>query len=63
LVVSRGSRPRASFAGLVEEVQRHRSGVEVTRRYEFHCRAARELAQEFFDARKVLALLVSQALL
>lgn len=28
---------------------------EINRRYEFHCRAARSLAEEYFDSRKVLA--------
>jgi hypothetical protein len=35
---------------------------EIGRRYEFHCRAAQDLAAEFFDARKVLASLVERAL-
>jgi len=38
------------------------AGVEaLDRRYEHHCRVARELAQEYFDARKVLAALVEDA--
>lgn len=35
---------------------------EIDRDYERHCRAARELAEEFFDARKVLTSLVERAL-
>ncbi|HEV7902403.1 MAG TPA: hypothetical protein VGO96_01075, partial [Pyrinomonadaceae bacterium] len=35
---------------------------EINRRYAFHCRAAREVACEFFDARKVLTHLVERAL-
>ena len=35
---------------------------EVNRRYEFHCRAARQLAEEYFDARRVLSRLVEQAI-
>ena len=31
---------------------------EINRRYEFHCQAARELAEEYFDARKVLRHLI-----
>jgi hypothetical protein len=39
------------------------AGVEeIGRRYEFHCRAARDVAAEYFDARKVLAALVEAAL-
>jgi hypothetical protein len=39
------------------------AGVEeVGRRYDFHCRAARNLAEEFFDARKVLPSLLERAL-
>jgi hypothetical protein len=36
--------------------------AEVGRRYELHCRQARAIAEEFFDARRVLARLVEQAL-
>jgi hypothetical protein len=36
--------------------------TEVNRRYGFHCRAAREVACEFFDSRKVLTSLVERAL-
>jgi hypothetical protein len=35
---------------------------EVNSRYEFHCRAAREIAEEFFDARKVLTRLIERAM-
>ena len=35
---------------------------EVERRYAMHAQAARELAEEFFDARKVLSLLVETAM-
>ena len=34
---------------------------EVNSRYDFHCRAARAIAEEYFDARKVLRSLVEQA--
>src|SRR5579862_3632965 len=36
--------------------------TEVNRRYEFHCRAARQLAEEYFDSRKVLSRLLEQAM-
>lgn len=35
---------------------------EINSRYEFHCQAARAIAQEFFDARKVLLRLLDQAM-
>ena len=35
---------------------------EINHRYEFHCRAAREIVQEYFDARKVLATLIQRAI-
>jgi hypothetical protein len=35
---------------------------EIDADYEHHCRAARELAEEFFDARKVLPHLLERAL-
>jgi hypothetical protein len=36
----------------LEEV---RAGIEeINSRYEFHCRAARAIAEEYFDARKIL---------
>jgi hypothetical protein len=35
---------------------------EINRRYEFHCRAARAIAEEYFDARKVLSRLVEHAI-
>ena len=35
---------------------------EVNRRYRWHCEAARALAEEFFDARKVLPRLVEEAM-
>lgn len=34
---------------------------EINRRYEFHCRAAREAATEFFDARRVLSRFIERA--
>jgi hypothetical protein len=38
------------------------AGIEdISSRYRFHCRAAREVAEEFFDARKVLQRLLEQA--
>jgi hypothetical protein len=36
--------------------------AEINRRYEFHCRAAREVAAEFFDSGRVLSHLVERAL-
>ncbi len=36
---------------------------EVNRRYEFHCRAARQIAEEFFDARQVLPRMLDSALI
>ena len=39
------------------------AGIEdITRRYDIHCRAAREMAEEYFDARKVLPRLVESAM-
>jgi hypothetical protein len=39
------------------------AGIEdINRRYEFHCRAARAVAEEYFDARKVLRRLVECAM-
>jgi hypothetical protein len=35
---------------------------EVNSRYAFHCRAAREIAEEYFDARKVLTRLIERAM-
>jgi hypothetical protein len=35
---------------------------EINSRYEFHCRAARAIAEEYFDARKVLSRLVQHAI-
>lgn len=35
---------------------------EINARYEFHCRSAREMAEEFFDARKVLPGLIDAAM-
>jgi hypothetical protein len=35
---------------------------EVNRRYEFHCRAARQVAEEFFDDRQVLPRMLDSAL-
>jgi hypothetical protein len=38
-------------------------GVEdVHRRYDFHCNAARDIAKEYFDSRKVLSRLIERAL-
>jgi hypothetical protein len=34
----------------------------VNGRYAFHCRAAREIAEEYFDSRKVLTRLLEVAL-
>lgn len=34
---------------------------EVTARYEFHCRAARTVAEDYFDSRKILSLLLERA--
>jgi hypothetical protein len=40
-----------------------RAGIaEINRRYLFHCRAARELAEAYFDSNKILPTLVEQAL-
>ena len=33
----------------------------VSRDYEFHCRAARDIAEEYFDARRVLSSLLDRA--
>lgn len=39
------------------------AGIEqVGSRYEFHCKAAREIAEEYFDARKVLSHLIDRAM-
>lgn len=39
------------------------AGIEdIYRRYDFHCRAAREVAEEYFDARKVLRHLIDCAM-
>jgi hypothetical protein len=35
---------------------------EVNRRYEYHCRAAREVAEEYFDSDKVLTSLIERAM-
>jgi hypothetical protein len=35
---------------------------EINRRYEFHCRAAREIAEEYFDASKVLSSMIEDAM-
>ena len=35
---------------------------EIDAGYEYHCRVARELAEAFFDARKVLTDLIERAL-
>ena len=34
---------------------------EINRRYDFHCRAAREIAEECFDSRKIMAHLIDEA--
>jgi hypothetical protein len=36
--------------------------AEIHSRYEFHCRAAREIAEEYFDSRKVLTRLIERAM-
>jgi hypothetical protein len=39
------------------------AGVEgINRRYDFHCQAAREIAEEYFDARKILPALVQRTM-
>jgi hypothetical protein len=35
---------------------------DVNRRYEFHCRAARDIADEYFEAKRVLSLLLDNAM-
>ena len=35
---------------------------EINRRYEFHCRAARDIVEEYFDAEKVLEYLLEHAM-
>jgi hypothetical protein len=35
--------------------------MEINARYDFHCRAARAMAEEYFDARKVLSDLIERA--
>jgi hypothetical protein len=35
---------------------------EINRRYDFHCRAAREIAREYFDACEVLPALIQHAM-
>jgi len=35
---------------------------EINNRYKFHCQAAREIAEEYFDARKVLPRLIERAM-
>ena len=35
---------------------------EISRRYEFHCKAAREIAEEYFEATKVLSHLIERAM-
>ncbi len=35
---------------------------EINSRYEFHCRCAREIAEEYFDANKVLPRLIECAI-
>ncbi|HEY0077782.1 MAG TPA: hypothetical protein VGB73_03985 [Pyrinomonadaceae bacterium] len=52
-------------AGLVafNSMEEALNGIEeIDRRYEFHCASARELAVEYFDARRVLPSLVERAL-
>jgi hypothetical protein len=36
--------------------------AEVNSRYEFHCKAARDIAEEYFDARKILPDLIEKAM-
>ncbi len=51
--------PIVAFKNPAEAV----AGIEdVEARYSDHCRAAREIAAEYFDARKVLTRLVEQAM-
>ena len=39
------------------------SGIEdINNRYKFHCRAAREVAEEYFDANKILHNLIESAM-
>jgi len=49
-----------SFTELTEAVA---AIEEVNRSYEFHCRAARQIAEEFFDARQVLSRMLDSALI
>jgi hypothetical protein len=35
---------------------------EINKRYDFHCRASREIAAEYFDSRKVLSKLIEQSM-
>jgi hypothetical protein len=51
--------------GLVpfNSVEEAAAGVrEIERRYSFHCRLARQIAEEYFDSRKVLVSLIDEAL-
>lgn len=47
------------FNGFEEAV----AGVsEITKRYDFHCRASREIAAEYFDSRKVISELIERSM-
>jgi hypothetical protein len=52
-------------AGVItfETTDEARKGIEeINASYEFHCRAARPIAEEYFDARKVLSNLIERAM-
>ncbi len=45
------------------DVEEALAGIEeINNRYEFHCRAAREIAEQYFDARKILPRLIERAM-
>jgi hypothetical protein len=46
-----------SFRNLEEAVE---GAEKIARDYEFHCRAAREVAEEFFDADKIIRRLMAE---
>ena len=51
------SKLRILVTGLIAQ-----QGIEeINRRYSFHCQAAREVAREYFDSRKVLSRLIDEA--
>ena len=55
--------PRGDGVLPFDTVDEATSGVHaVNERYEAHCRAAREVAESFFDARAVLARLIDEAM-